>query len=246
MNLTGKTVLVTGSSRGIGAATARLAKQCGAEVIVHGCLFSQGLMDLADELGGTAIAFDVADAKAVANKIGALGQIDVLVNNAGINPSKTFFQLTNDDWQEILNVNLFGVINVSREVIHGMLGRKSGAIVNIASIKGLTHVAGKSSYAVSKAGVIQLTARMAEEFAPEGIRINAVAPGFTLTEMTQTTLNKEGSAGKTTLRDQIKKIPMRRMASPEEIAETVIFLASDKASYITGQCLAVDGGLSIV
>ncbi|MBI2086883.1 MAG: SDR family oxidoreductase [Candidatus Zambryskibacteria bacterium] len=244
--LQGKTVLVTGSSRGIGAVIARLAKRYGAEVILHGRLESKELTALAKELDAPFVTFDVSDDEAVRWEMSKLGKIDVLVNNAGINPSKTFQNLTNNDWKEIFGINFFGAVNVSRVVLEGMTRRKNGAIINIASIKGFPYVAGKPAYAASKAALIQFTARMAEEFAPQGIRINAVAPGFTETELTTGTLRQEEAQGKTVLCDQIAKIPMKRMANPQEIAEVVLFLASDKASYINGQCLAVDGGLSIV
>ncbi len=241
-----KTILVTGSSRGIGAAIARLARKYRAKVILHGKSVSEQLKSLAQELDASYVTFDVADEEAVEREVGKLGVIDILVNNAGINPSKTFQNLSTSDWQRIFDVNLFGVVNVSRAVLGGMVERRAGTIVNIASIKGFHHVAGKPGYASAKAALIQLTARMAEEFAPQGIRINAVAPGFTETELTAETLQQEEAQGKTNLRDQIAKIPLKRMASPEEIAEAVLFLANDKSGYTTGQCLAVDGGLSIV
>ena len=249
--LTGKIVLVTGSSRGIGASIARLAKSCGAKVIVHGRTETRELKRLGKDLNAPCVAFDVSDKASVEREVGKLAKadfpIDILINNAGVNPSKTFQNLSNADWKDIFNANFFGVVNVSRIVINQMMARKSGgSIVNITSIKGFTHVAGKPGYASSKAALIQLTARMAEEFAPYNIRINAVAPGFVGTEMTAATLEQEEKLGKTKLRDQIAKIPMRRMAEAEEISEAVCFLASDKAGYITGQCLAVDGGLSIV
>jgi NAD(P)-dependent dehydrogenase (short-subunit alcohol dehydrogenase family) len=247
--LEGKSVLVTGSSRGIGAAIARLAHAYGAKVFLHGRTMSRDLEKFSDELGVSVASFDVRNREAIEKQLSWMGPIDVLVNNAGINPSeppRTFDNMTDEDWLEILNVNLLGVVRVSRAVLKGMIERRSGAIVNIASIKGFTHVSGKPGYAVSKAALIQLTARMAEEFAKFGIRINAVAPGFTETEMTAKTLEDEETLGKTVLRDQIGKIPMRRMATPGEIAEAVCFLASDKASYINGQCLPVDGSLSIV
>ena len=234
-----KTIFITGSSRGIGAAIAKLAKQNGAKVVLHGKSESKELKDLARKLRSAYLVFDVGDGKAVSGEVERLKTIDILVNNAGINPSKTFLELTNEDWKEIFNTNLFGVVNVSRAVLQNMIKNKGGKIINIASSKGLPHIAGKPAYASSKAAVIRLTSSMAEEFAPFNILVNAVAPGFTETEMTQASLSPK-------ILSQIDKIPLRRMAKPEEIAEVVLFAASDKASYITGQTIVVDGGLSVV
>lgn len=244
--LENKTIFITGSSRGIGAAIARLAANHGAKVILHGNSASPELVSISKELSAPFTTFNVTDKEVADREIGKLGHIDILVNNAGINPSKTFQQLTNDDWTSIFDTNFFGVVNISRAVLKGMLERKVGSIVNIASIKGFPYVAGKPGYASSKAALIQLTARLAEEFAPHGIRVNAIAPGFIGTELTAKTLKDEEVLGKTILRDQIAKIPLKRMGNTEEIAEAALYLASDRASYITGVCLAVDGGLSIV
>lgn len=237
--LDGKTILITGSSRGIGAAIARLAKKYGAQVILHGRSESEELIKLSKELESSYVIFDVANEKAADEEIARLQNIDILVNNAGINPSKVFLDLTSKDWQEILNTNLFGVVNVSRAVLRGMLERKSGRIINISSIKGFPYVSGKPAYAASKAAVIRITSSMAEEFAPYGILINSIAPGFVDTELTKSTLSPK-------IKAQIDNIPLKRLAQPEEIAEAVLFLASDRAGYITGQTLAVDGGLSVV
>ncbi len=237
--LNGKTLLITGSSRGIGAATARLAKKYGAEVILHGKSESEELRKIAKELGSRYVAFDVGDEDAVEKAVSKLGDIDILVNNAGVNPSKTFQELTSADWQEIFNANLFGVVNVSRAVLKGMMARGGGKIINIASIKGFSHVSGKPAYAASKAAVMRITSSMAEEFAPYGILVNAVAPGFVDTEMTGASLSPK-------IISQMDGIPLKRMAKPEEIAEVILFAASDKASYITGQTIVVDGGLSVV
>jgi NAD(P)-dependent dehydrogenase (short-subunit alcohol dehydrogenase family) len=235
--LDGKTILVTGSSRGIGAAIARLAKSYGAAVIMHGKDESADLKRIARELDAQIVVFDVADEKAVVRELKKLGTIDILVNNAGINPSKTFEDLTSNDWLDIFAVNVFGVANVSRVVLSDMR-KKGGVIVNIASIKALNSISGKPAYAAAKAAVMRMTSSMAEEFAPWGIRVNAIAPGFTETDMTASTLSPE-------IKAQIEKIPLKRMAKPEEIAEAVLFLASDKARYITGQTLFVDGGYSV-
>jgi 3-oxoacyl-[acyl-carrier protein] reductase len=231
-----KIILITGSSRGIGAATARLAKNYGAKVILHGKTESDYLRGLARELDSHYIFCDVKNYEEVERKVSELGGIDVLVNNAGINPSKTFMQLTDKDWQEIFDTNFLGVVNFSRAIIPKMLERGHGRIINLASIKGYNHVAGKPAYAASKAAVMRLTSSMALEFAPN-ILVNSIAPGFTETEMTSGSLSPS-------IKEQIGKIPLKRMAHPEEIAEAILFLASDRASYITGQTILVDGGYS--
>jgi 3-oxoacyl-[acyl-carrier protein] reductase len=238
MNLENKTILITGSSRGIGAETARLAKKYGANVILHGKSESYPLKSLAKELNSKYIFCDVGNEKAVYEKIKEVGPIDVLVNNAGINPSKTFMDLAIDDWKDIFDTNVFGVVNFSKAIIPSMLERKQGKIINITSVKGYNYVEGKPAYAAAKAGVMRMTTSMAEEFAPY-ININSVAPGFTQTEMTAASMSPK-------IQSQIDSIPMKRMAKPEEIADAILFLASEKADYITGQTLAVDGGFSII
>lgn len=236
--LHGKTILITGSSRGIGAATARLAKQYGAKVILHAKSETAELRSLAAELNAPHVYCDLADAAATKETLGTLTDIDILINNAGVNPSKTFAELTPTDWQDIFAVNVFGVVHASQAVLPAMQKRRSGSIVNISSIKGYGFVSGKPAYAASKAAVMRITTSMAEEYALYTIRVNSVAPGFTETEMTARSLSP-------TIQGQIDTIPLKRMATPEEIAEAVLFLASDKARYITGQVLAVDGGYSI-
>ena len=237
--LENKTILITGSSRGIGAATARLAKNYGATVILHGKTESEELKKLSKALESAYIVFDVADERATIKEIGKFKRIDILVNNAGINPSKTFAQLANEDWRQIFEVNVLGVVNVSKAVITGMIKRGYGKIINIASIKGFPSISGKPAYAASKSAIIRITSSMAEEFAPYNILINAVAPGFTETEMTKASLSPK-------IQGQIDKIPLKRMATPNEIAEVILFLASARSDYITGQTIAVDGGYSIM
>lgn len=236
--LKNKIILITGSSRGIGAATARLAKKYGATVILHGKTESSELRKLSRELKSSYVVCDVADEHAVKKAVAKLKKIDILVNNAGINPSKTFMQLINDDWQKIFEVNVLGVVNASKAVVAGMMKRRYGKIINIASIKGYPYISGKPAYAASKSAVIRITSSMAEEFAPYNILVNAVAPGFTETEMTKATLSPK-------IQRQIDKIPLKRVAVPDEIAEAILFLASDKSNYITGQTMVVDGGFSI-
>ncbi|MBI5469863.1 glucose 1-dehydrogenase [Candidatus Kaiserbacteria bacterium] len=235
--LENKTILITGSSRGIGAATARLAVAYGGNVILHGKDDSAELRSLAKELDAEYVFFDVGNEAAVEKGIKKLGSIDILVNNVGISISKPFLELTNKDWDDTLSTNVMGVVNVSKTVIPGMLERKSGTIINTSSIKGYPHTAGRAAFAASKAALITLTASMAKEFAPN-IRVNAIAPGFTETATTKDAWTER-------IYKQIRSTPLGRAAKPEEIAEVILFLASDKASFITGETLVVDGGYSI-
>lgn len=232
-----KIILITGSSRGIGAATARLAREYGANVILHGKAESKELKELSKEIDSPYVFFDVSDESAVKREVKKLKDIDILINNAGVNPSKTFMQLSNKDWQQIFDVNVFGVVNMSKAIISGMIKREHGKIINIASVKGYDHIPGKPAYAASKAAVMRITSSMAEEFASKNILINAVAPGFTETEMTKSSMSSE-------IKAQIDSIPLKRMAATKEIAEMILFLASDRANYITGQTIVVDGGYS--
>jgi len=236
--LENKTILITGSSRGIGEATARMVRRYGAEVILHGKTDSEELQKIAREIDAPYFFCDIADEETVKREIAKFKHIDILVNNAGINPSKTFTELTQEDWQQIFDTNVFGLVNVSKAVLEGMTERGRGSIVNIASIKGYPYISGKPAYAASKAAVMRITSSMAEEFAPHHIRVNAVAPGFCDTEMTKASMSP-------VIQGQVDSIPLKRMATPDEIAEVISFLASDKASYITGQTLVVDGGYSV-
>lgn len=233
-----KKILITGSSRGIGAAVARLFREKGYEVILHGKSFSNQLDGMSQELKSDYIVFDVCNDDEVKRVISKISQIDILINSAGVNISKAFENLTVSDWKTIYDVNLFGTVNVIRHVVPIM--KKSGTtskIVNIASIKGLYASVGRVAYASSKAAVINLTTGLAKELAPE-ILVNAVAPGFTRTEMTEATQSSR-------IKKQIDNILLKRIAEPAEIAEVVFFLSSTSNKYITGQTIVVDGGFSI-
>jgi len=231
-------ILITGSSRGIGAAIARLAKEKGYEVLLHGRTNSSCLIELAKELDSKYLIFDISKEDEVRRALSKITQINVLVNSAGVNISKTFDDLTDTDWKAIYDVNLFGLVNVTRHVVPIMKRSKStGKIINIASIKGLYASVGRVAYASSKAAVINLTTGLAKELAP-GILVNAVAPGFTNTEMTDTTWSDR-------IKKQVGNILLKRMADPKEIAEIVLFLSSTENEYITGQTINIDGGFSI-
>ena len=233
-----KVILITGSSRGIGAAIARLAKSQGYEVILHGKTQSSYLLDLAKELNSEYLVFNLSKENEVKQALSRITQIDVLVNSAGVNISKAFDNLTDNDWRAVYDTNLFGLVNVIRHAVPIMKDSKNiGKIVNIASIKGLYASVGRVAYASSKAAVINLTVGLAKELAP-GILVNAVAPGFTNTEMTSNTWSDR-------IKNQVDNILLKRMCSPEEVAKLVLFLSGGSNEYITGQTINIDGGFSI-
>jgi 3-oxoacyl-[acyl-carrier protein] reductase len=233
-----KKILITGSSRGIGASIARLAKLKGYAVLLHGKTESLALIELSKELNSQYIIFDVSKEEDVSKALCDIGCIDVLINSAGINISKPFEDLTSEDWKNIYDVNVFGLVNVSRHVIPIMKNSKyTGKIINIASIKGLYSSVGRLAYASSKAAIINITTGLAKELAPK-ILVNAVAPGFTNTDMTDNTWSDR-------VKKQVDSILLKRMATPKEIAEVVMFLSGEESQYITGQTINVDGGFSI-
>jgi 3-oxoacyl-[acyl-carrier protein] reductase len=245
IDLAGRSAVVTGGSRGIGRAIAiRLATQ-GADV----CFSYKGNAAAAEEaaaairaLGRKALAVqaDVARPEAAEALIKAamaeLGKVDILVNNAGITRDDLIMRMSVDAWREVLETNLFGAFYATKAVTRPMLKARSGRIINITSVSGQAGQMGQANYSSAKAGLIGLTKATARELASRGITVNAVAPGFVLTELTQD-LPQE-------LMSQItERTPLGRFGTPEEIASAVAFLASDEAAYITGQVLAVDGGL---
>lgn len=236
-----KIILITGSSSGIGAATARLAKGYGAIPILHGKTESEDLKSLAKELNCEYICCDVADKKAVEAEIKRIFEkverIDILVNSAGIAPTQEFLESTDDNWIDVFKINVLGTTHFCQAVIPSMQKNKYGRIVNIASIKGYQNMAAPTAYSASKAAIINITASLAKQFAPV-IAVNAVSPGYTDTPMSLTrTLAWAMERAKTAL--------LGRVAQPKEIAEVILFLASEKASFITGQTILVDGGFSI-
>lgn len=235
-----KIVLITGSARGIGAATARLAHGYGARVILHGKSKSEHLTKLAQELGVEYITCDVADEiatkKAVDDILQKVEKIDVLVNCAGITNSKVFAELTDEDWLDAFKVNVLGTVHACKAVLPYMQKAKSGRVVNISSIRGYGTTSGRAAYSAAKASIINLTATLAKEYAPD-ILVNAIAPGFTETDMAKTWPERVWI--------QVKSALLGRIAQPEEIAEAILFLAGPKNTFITGQTLLVDGGYSL-
>jgi 3-oxoacyl-[acyl-carrier protein] reductase len=241
IDLTGKNALITGSTRGIGRAIAEAFAQSGARVAVVGRDLERA-GEAATAIGNNAAGFaaDVGDTAAIAKLVGdvekAFGSIDILVNNAGITRDNLVMRLKDEDWDAVQNANLRGAFAAIRAVSRGMMKKRSGRIINIASIVGLIGNKGQANYAASKAGLIALTKSVAKELGSRNILVNAVAPGFIETEMTAA-MTKEA-------RDALgQQIALERLGSVQDVAAMVAFLASDLASYITGQVFVVDGGM---
>jgi 3-oxoacyl-[acyl-carrier protein] reductase len=245
IDLSGKSAVVTGGSRGIGRAIVLRLAERGADV----CLSYRGNAAAAEEtvgevtrLGRRGIAkqADVTDPDAaeelVKTSLDAFGKVDILVNNAGITRDDLIMRMTPEKWRDVLETNLFGAFYTLKAVTRPMLRAKSGRIINISSVSGQAGQEGQANYSSAKAGLIGLTKASARELASRGITVNAVAPGFVLTELTQDLPERLLDLAK-------ERTPLGRFGTPEDVANAVAFLASDEAAYITGQVLAVDGGL---
>ncbi len=243
IDLTGKTAIVTGSTRGIGRATAQALSDSGARVAIVGRERDRAAA-VAGEVGNGAAGFgcDMADTVQVTALIADVekefGGVDVLVNNAGLTRDNLVMRLKDEDWDAVLNANLRGAFAAIRAVSRGMMKKRSGRIINMASVVGITGNKGQANYAASKAGLIALTKSVAKELGSRNILVNAIAPGFIATEMTDA-MTPEARTALNGL------IPLERLGAPEDIAAMVVFLASDKASYITGQVIVVDGGMTM-
>ncbi|MDB4916323.1 MAG: 3-oxoacyl-[acyl-carrier-protein] reductase [Gemmatimonadetes bacterium] len=241
IDLTGRTALVTGSTRGIGRAIAENLAAAGARVAVVGRDQARAA-EAAETIGRGAQGFgaDVGDPASVVALVeaveAAFGQIDILVNNAGLTRDNILFRIKDDDWDTVMDANLRGAFVAIRAAARGMMKRRWGRIINIASIVGITGNKGQANYAASTAGLIGLTKSVAKELGSRNILVNAVAPGFIETDMTAA-MTPEARAALS------GQIPLDRLGSPQDIAGMVVFLASDAASYITGQVLVVDGGM---
>lgn len=247
MDLKGKIALVTGGSRGIGREIVLGLSNLGANIAFTYSSNTNKALELVEELkekGIKAIAIkgDVSIEEDVISMIKEveqeLGSIDILVNNAGITKDNLLIRMDANDWDDVINVNLKGVFLCTKAVARGMMKKKYGKIINISSVVGLTGNAGQGNYSASKAGVIGFTKSMAKELASRGIRVNAIAPGFIQTDMTEV------------LKDDIKEmmlknIPLNHFGLPKDISNLVNFLASEESDYITGQVIKVDGGMAI-
>ncbi|WP_372800426.1 3-oxoacyl-ACP reductase FabG [Paracoccus seriniphilus] len=243
-DLTGKNALVTGASGGIGGAIARALHGAGASVALSGTREAP-LQELAAELGERAyvVPANLSDADAVAAlpkaAAEAMGSVDVLVNNAGITRDNLFMRMSDEEWQQVLDVNLTSVFRLSRGVLRGMMKARWGRIINITSVVGTTGNPGQGNYAAAKAGLVGMSKSLAYEVASRGITVNCVAPGFIATAMTEKLTDDQKAK-------ILTQIPAGAMGAPDDIAAAVTYLASPAAGYVTGATLHVNGGMAMV
>ncbi|WP_350333815.1 3-oxoacyl-[acyl-carrier-protein] reductase [Coralliovum pocilloporae] len=243
-DLTGKKALVTGASGGIGKAIAKALHERGADVALSGTRM-EALEAVQAELGDRAHILqanlsDMSEVDQLAPRAEeAMGGLDILVNNAGITRDGLFMRMKDADWDDVIAVNLTATFRLSRAAIKGMMKRRHGRIIGISSVVGTTGNAGQGNYAASKAGMIGMSKALAQEVASRGITVNAIAPGFIETAMTDKLNDKQREA-------ILGSIPAGRMGSGDEIASAVVYLASDEAAYMTGQTLHVNGGMAMI
>lgn len=245
--LEGKTALITGAARGIGKAIALKFASEGANIAFTDLVIDENAQQTVAEIEALGVkacgyASDASNFEATKEVIGQIvkefGKIDILVNNAGITKDGLLLRMSEEQWDRVIGINLKSAFNFTRNVIPVMFSQRSGSIINMASVVGVHGNAGQANYAASKAGMIALAKSVAQEMGPRGIRANAIAPGFIETAMTAALPEK--------VREEWKaKIPLRRGGKPEDIADVATFLASDLASYVTGQVIQVDGGMNM-
>ena len=244
MNLSGKIALVTGASRGIGKAIAEKLVACGATVIGTATT-ENGAEAISQYLGqnGKGLALNVTDEASIESVISTIkaefGDIDILVNNAGITRDNLLMRMKDDEWQDILDTNLTSVFRLSKALMRTMMKKRYGRIITIGSVVGAMGNAGQSNYAAAKAGLIGFSKSLAREVASRGITVNVVSPGFIATDMTAALTDEQKAL-------TVAQVPVGRLGEPAEIASAVAFLASDEASYITGETLHVNGGMYMV
>ena len=244
-DLNGKTALVTGATGGIGAAIARVLHKAGATVAISGTR-ANVLEELKAELGGDRVVVlpcNLSDAAAVEKLVpeaeAAMGSLDILVNNAGITKDGLAMRMKDEDWASVIDVNLTASFRLARAAMRGMMKKRWGRIVNITSVVGVMGNPGQANYVASKAGVIGLTKSLAQELAARNVTVNAVAPGFIATPMTDVLNDKQKEA-------ILGRVPAGKLGSPEDIAAAVLYLASEEAGYVTGQTLHVNGGMAMI
>ena len=243
-NLKGKKVLVTGASGGIGKAIAMELSLNGADLCLTGRNKTE-LENLKKIIGGNCqiIISDLSNSEGINNLADQaqeiMGQIDILVNNAGITKDNLFMRMSEDDWNEVININLNSIFKLTKLLIKGMIKRRYGRIINITSVIGVAGGAGQSNYSASKAGIIAMSKSLAQEVGSRSITVNSIAPGFIETNMTAELSDDRKE-------DILKSISIGRLGKPDDIAGAVCFLASDKASYITGQTIHINGGMLMI
>ena len=243
--LEGKTALITGASRGIGKAIAQKFAKEGASIAITNIFEDEEFINTIDEIkvhnvkvkGYVSNASNFEDSQRVVNEIvNDFGKIDILVNNAGITKDALLMRMNEDQWDSVISVNLKSVFNLTKAVLQTMLKQKNGSIINMSSVVGVSGNTGQSNYSASKAGILGFTKSVAKELGSRNIRCNAIAPGFILTEMTENLPSDVKS-------EWIGRIPLKRGGTPEDVANTALFLASDLSSYISGQTIHVCGGM---
>jgi 3-oxoacyl-[acyl-carrier protein] reductase len=237
-SLAGKTALVTGGSRGIGAAIVRELAGAGATVVVGYRSGADEAKALAAEVGARALQADVSSSEEAARLVEDAGDVDVLVNNAGLTRDGLLARMSDDDWREVIETNLSSVFYTCRAVTRPMMKKRAGSIVNVSSIVGLHGNWGQTNYAASKAGIIGFTKSLARELGSRGVRANVVAPGYVETRLTEVLPDKAKEL-------MLENTPLGRFGDPGDVARAVRFLCSDEASFITGEVLLVDGGLAM-
>lgn len=246
--LEGKTAIITGGSRGIGKAIAQKFAENGCNVAFTDLSLNEATAELEKELEALGVKakgyasdasnFDASQAS-VNDIVADFGTVDILVNNAGITKDGLLMRMTEDQWDAVININLKSAFNLTKAVQQVMLKKKSGSIINVSSVVGIGGNAGQANYSASKAGMIGFTKSVAKELGSRNIRCNAVAPGFIITDMTV------GKLSEKVIEDWNARIPMKRGGTPEEVANTILFLASDLSSYVTGQVIPICGGLEM-
>ena len=237
-SLEGKTALVTGGSRGIGRAIALELGRAGASVVVGYRSGAEEAEGVASEAGGRAVQADVGDPDEAKRLVEEAGDLDVLVNNAGVTRDGLIARMSDEDWRAVIDTNLGGVFHTCRAAARGMMRRRAGSIVNLSSVVGLHGNPGQTNYAASKAGIVGLTKSLARELGSRGVRVNAIAPGYISTALTD--VLPEEVRGML-----LANTPLGRLGDPDDVAGAVRFLCSDEASFITGAVLLVDGGLGM-